>query len=724
MRRYLRVRIESASLGRRPRTWRAASTTAALAAATALAGLALCWPAAHAESLRAPTTTVPSTTTPAGSGGAAIPRFTAEIGVRGFADPEAPQLVTITVSAGAALDGRVEVRSPSGATSSRLVQVAGGTSKTFRLVSGSGMFGGRLEVSLYDGDRLVNTRPLDLQPGSGVEVVAVGQAMAERVGELPDSVELAGGLGRAVVTTLTADIWELGQAALATFDTIIAASADLATLPDAQRRSLISWLNDGGILVLDDTLDLSALPAPWRPGAAGYALAGRGMVRVGEGAAGAGRWASLIAPTGQRGRENPNQFIEPGFVERIGMDLTRNSGLRLPRLGSMLLPLVIYVVVVAAGVYLVVRAMRRMTLAWVAIPAVAVLASVGLLIGGSSWRGTGRQAATSFVDCSAGGCSAQSTLLTYSRAGGTERVNVPPGWQLDTALASFIGRAGPGTDLRQDAAAGGAVLSERLDAGQITTTTLTGGAPLPGTGLTVRAAISGDVVTGTVTNGTGLTITKAAVVGPGGSKSVGTLAPGASAEFEIRARPAPLGGVSIDQMWPSPNGQPAPQWGVWGLAAMGRTMIPTGTVRAIGWVEERVVELAPDARHTTLISALAAVTAPGGLVSPGAVRAVVVRSPQTSFANGLEDTVIRYWLPATTSATVPMEIDAQAGIGSLDLLTDGGWRPVAVQGGRFRVPPAAIRDGVVIARILNRDLNAIGGALNETPLLQSVAGNR
>ena len=626
-------------------------------------------------------------------------------GVDSWADPGDHVVVTVEIAATDLFDGRVDVAAPSGGTVTAPAEVAGGTTKTIRLVAPLSLDNPTVDVRIYEGDSLLERRSVALKVAESVELVGVLPALRTRVGELPPTVTLAGDMGKAVVATLPSEVLALGASALEAYDTIVGTTADLRSLPPAQQAALFGWVNLGGRLLLDDGADLSALPAEWRPGAAGYALAGRGEVRLLDGDATDGRWASFIHPSGSSQSELGDTF---GFSEVFASpseDLARRAGVRLPSLVPILVPLLVYWALVSVVLFIVLRASRRLTLAWVAIPLLAALTAGSVLIYGSQWRSAGRPAASTFVDGWPGGSTSISSVLVFSRDGGTITVGLPEQWQSDSEVTSYWGGfpslaatvqpRGDSTDLRV-----------RLDAGQVTTANLAGpGGPA---GLEVDATSDGSHVTGTVTNTSSVTLHQVAVFGPGGADEVGDLAPGASAEYSISASALPLGVAAATRVW---SGQSDPrrddsdiaELGIWSNAAVSRVLYPSAMVRAAGWTTERPAPASVGASSTTVVTSTAHVTPAGDDLPASCIRFATVRSPFQRFGNGLEDQIFRYLLPPSATSQ-PLVLDVPGEVDVLEIWNGSGWVELPRVARVANVPANAVRDGVVLVRIPNNGM--------------------
>jgi len=637
---------------------------------------------------------------------AGITTLTATAGVGdGWHDPGDHVVVTATVTTDDLLNGRIDVVSTSGAVVTRDIQVAGGTTKAFILVAPTGYDLAPIVVNLYRGNELVSKKSVKMQAAETVELVGVLPALVTRAGELPEQVTLATGGGKAVVRELSLEQLSLGSSALDAFDSVAATTADLRSLQPEQRAALLGWLNRGGRLLLDDAGDVSALPQEWRPGSDGYALAGRGEVRLINGKGSSNQWASVIEPSGSTSSETVFWF---GSNEQLGFtqqDLALRAGVKQPSLMPLLVPLLTYTVVVSLVLYFVLRAARRLTLAWVAIPVLAVVTALGVFVYGQQWRSVGKPAAATFIESYPGGGDAVSSVLTFSRDGGTSTIRLPAGWQSDSELAQYFGGF-TGVSPRLSPSATGSDVQVRLEPGQVTTANVVG--PTSEAGLVVTASVRDDEVVGTVTNRGKVTLYQVAVFGPGGVDGIGTLAPGASADFAIDADPFALGLTRADRVWknttdPRRTDDEIAELGIWSNAGLGRTMYPSALVRAAGWTTElrNGLDISGGATNTTVLTSLAPIGASSAPLAAAAVRSSTVRTPNTMFGNGLADTIYRYVLPPDAPIGQGIVFEVPSGLGAVDLWNGSAWVNQVTANGVVVVPPAFRVDGVIMARIVN-----------------------
>lgn len=628
-------------------------------------------------------------------------------GLRGWYDPGDHIVVAAEVSADEVFTGRVEVVAPSGAVVAKEIQVAGGTTKTLLLVAPTSFDNSPIDVRLTSGGQLVAKAAVAMKMAEEVELIGVLPALATRVGDLPEQVNLATDAGKAQLTELSLEQMALGAAALDVFDTVVATAADVRSLQPDQRASLLGWINRGGRLLLDDGdgASLDALPTEWRPGAAGWALAGRGEVRLVDGAASSGRWASIIEPSSATASEMSGFF---GSTEQLGsvqQDLARRAGVALPSMVPLLVPLIAYWAIVSVVLFVVLKSLRRMTLAWVAIPLIAVLTAGAVVWYGQQWRSEGKPAASVFVDGFPGGGDSTASLLTFSRDGGTVKVGLPAGWQSDSEVAWYTGGISdvapvvqPGSD--------GARMSVRLEPGQVTTANLIG--PTGDTGLGAEAWIAGDRVEGTVTNNSPVTLHEVAVFGPGGAQALGELAPGATAEFSLDADALPVGFSRADRVWqttsdPRAASDEIAEFGIWTNAGFSRVLYPSAMVRAAGWTTELPDGMDIGGGHTTttVVTNVAPIQPRGSTLDAATVRWSMVRTPFSQNGNGTADTIYRYVVPPGTQLGQRTVLELPVGLDKIELWNGSGWVSAKATKRIVTVPTVSLRSGVVMARIPN-----------------------
>jgi hypothetical protein len=633
----------------------------------------------------------------------------AVIGVRGYCEVGTPVVVTVNLAARQAFQGTLAVSNPdTGAgTVTTPAEIAGGAEKQFRLVTSCSDWG-RVVVQARAGDDVVAEESLQAKVSGNHELVGVMPALFDRAGDVPEEVPLDGDVGRAVLVELMPDDVALGPSALDVFDTIAASGGDLAALTADERGSLLTWVGEGGRLLLDDDTQTAGLPRDWRPGGAGYAWAGAGEVRLTDGAAAGGSWGSIIHPSPYRAAEFGAGNL--GFGMGPEQSIVDRSGLDQVSLNTWLIALAAYALVVGPIAYMVLRSMRRLTLAWVVIPLLAVATGGTVLAAGSGLRGGAHQATGSYVETSAGGATALTTALVLD---GDAKLDLPPGWTLsiDPYSGGFVG----GIQALTTVDTGGrAHLELGLEAGQSAITTLEGSATIGA--LTTTAEIRGKNIAGTVTNGTGMRLGDVVVFAGQRAVEVGALQPGATAAWKapLPRRVSPLD-ESAQRVWGGFNqfGESVPKAdgslaepGVWESGIRRHVMNPTGYARVAGWTEEWQPPggAGDGSSDVTVISSVTPINNGDGALRAAAVRATVVRSPFTEFGESAlgNDVVIRYLLPPDADPDAAYEITQlaeDAGDGSgIKIWTDDGWETVNPVDGRVDVPSGAVRSGIVLTR--------------------------
>ena len=641
-------------------------------------------------------------------------------GVNGEYEVGDQLLVRVSVTSDELIDGEIVVMMKNSATTvKRDVQIASGTTKVFYFTLPTSWDSPSLDVSLRDGDDEIAKKSASPRRTED-ELVGILPRLASRVGDLPLDVQLGQAIGGASVSAVPVEVVDLGPGALRAYDTIVAGGDDLSQLDDTQRDTILTWVSLGGILLLDDDAAIADIPEEWRPGSNGYSLADVGEIRLTNGAASGGRWDQIIQPTVIGG---PGVFGGSEMMTDPQMDLAQRAGLDLPTIAPLAIGIGVYALVLGPIVYLVLRRLRRLTLGWFVIPALAVLTAGGVtLVGGGALR-NGNPAAATFVQESPAGAYAVSNVLTFSSQGGTADVAIPAGWSLGQGSNMFWGdgRQTPITITRHtDGTSSATVALEATQANVRSYSGLTNS-----DGLVTTAVWDGDrKVNGTVTNNTDVALHDVAVFAGEDEALIGELAPGDTAEFTLNAirkirfqwesRGSAVWGDPFDggdmavfdnQERQVPNfdadDDSLVEFGVWGMASTDVDLFPTGMVRAVGWTEEIPSELidGDDASTATAISALAPVTNDDNGVGVATVRAQAVRGPFGFNGGMVNDQVFRYVIPPDADPEALFLIDhVNLNIHELAFWDGDEWIEANAQDEVVLVPAGAIRDGVVLVQ--------------------------
>jgi hypothetical protein len=549
----------------------------------------------------------------------------------------------------------------------RPVEVAGGAEKTFLLpVPTSPFDGGNLTVDLVPQDGEPMRRTVSLQATNDTDLVGVLPTLAATTGQMPGTTSLAVDAGTARLTVLDPETLALGADAIGSFDVIAGVARDLDQLGDAALTSLLDWVGHGGRLLLDDEADPASLPPEWRPGPAGYAFAGIGEVRRTDGAATRGAWSTILDP-GSGGQATHDPSIARAALEGQippSATLAKASGIDVPSIGLAVGIILGYIAIVGPLLYAVLRLRRRLTLAWVAVPAISLLTAGLVVVTGNRLRTGVRPLAAGVIETWPGGGRAMVNLLVASRDGGEAGADLPAGWTL--LRGEDFGSGQMVQELTDD----GSTALAGLDPGQATMLSVSGPTTLPADsqGLVVTAWSEQDgQAAGTVRNDLTLPLTDVAVFVGNSAVLVGDLAAGQEAPWTARGTDrfelAPL----FPQVWgdadfgfglgfgagaaaaPASGNVDLGTWGLW--ASQRRSALrQSGLARAVGWTTELAQPIDTD-RGDPLggrlaVTSVVSVAATGPRLTDATVRASLVRAPSVLSGPGdAERVVVRYVLP-------------------------------------------------------------------------------
>jgi hypothetical protein len=659
-----------------------------------------------------------------------------EPGYAGSYVPGQPVPVAVTVSADRLLRGSLEITVGSGPSSMPVampVEVPGGGQKRFVVVAGTAFEPAPpVAVRLRQADRVVASADGQLRANGDQELVGVLPGVL-RGRAVPGTAALAVDAGTARFIAIGPAELAGAPGSLGPLSTLAMDAQELGELPGDVRSGVLTWVQDGGRLLVDAERGrpVPGLPEEWQPGPAGRAAAGLGEVVATEGAMGAGRWANLVEPNGST--FSASSLSASG---QMASSLASEAGLRSPKVAWLAAFLVAYVVVVGPLLFLAVRRRGRPELAWVAVPLVAVLFSTGSYVAGRHLRHATRLVhGTVLVDGPAG-TTATSYLGVFSSGGQTARIGFPTGW---SALAD-AGQGSPSPGARGvTIGADGPEVRIALDAGQFATVGATGPAPQPG-GLAVSAStnVAGQV-TGTVRNTTGMKLERVVMLLGSDGVLVGTLAPGQQRDWTLTRGVNGFGPQPEFGLWGNPSdtgGDGSWDPSLW-LAAAGAQGFRTSGVVAAGWTRQFSPTITADGRtvrpggQTVVVGRAPVRLAPGGDLDL-AIRQDVVRDPfNDRFGAGGKSSVVRFVLP---DGMGPADLVLRGPFLPGDLWVDGAWqsgscgdggcggqqigpgaivacgpntacvgppttvpRPVAGASGVV-VPPGAVHNGVVYAR--------------------------
>lgn len=573
----------------------------------------------------------------------------------------------------------------------------------------------QIRATVRSGDRsAVAGARLVHEPGD--ELVGVLPQLADTVA-VPGAAPLRGTNAEAAVLALTPADLRRGAAGLALFGTLLAVPTDLAELEPLERGAVAAWVARGGHLVVeagDEPLD--DIAEVLRPPARGIGVLGGGTVRrardldlaTGE---------AVLDPTGaSRSRDTSSWFGPSGDVVQPTVDdpftvwgpmgpvvsgatprsLVDAAGLRQGGLDLMLWMATGYALVVGPVLFFVLGRTRKRTLGWVAVPALALAGTLGVVASGL-WKWSSAQPVqvstvlvTARPDGTVGDTGLVSATALAPRTGGAEVTARTPA----PAVAGSVGLGEYRVIPLED---GGDQLTGRasLDPGTAATVTVEYVAPLT-TSPSVRILRADDGrMVAEVTNHLDVALDAAHLVGPQlTSGEIGPVGPGDTITVALFG----AGGGEIEQPY---RGQPC-----------ARCVIRTPVA---GSVELLAGPAFREPGTVTLVANSAGVVAPleidGSPVTVGVTTWVV---PVTTYATGTTDadvvtpdpmdpdgiigagmavrapvpsrTTIRVDTPTTTTTAPPDSATPEdPSVAAPAAESDCGWRPPSELDGRTAV---------------------------------------
>ena len=606
-------------------------------------------------------------------------RLDVSAGYAGFHAPGRALPVQVTVTAERLVKGELAVLGSGKVAATLPVEVAGGSVKRFTMVVPGGVTSSArpVEVELRVGGRVLGRGRADVRSDDDTELVGLGPRLVEGR-PVPGPAPLAVDAGVARFAALDTGLLAQAPASLEPLSAVGLASGELAALAPSVRAGLLRWVGAGGQLLLDEPAGaggtIEGLPADWQPGPSGRTVAGVGEVRLTGDALSAGRLTGLIEPSSV-GQDFLNGF---GSAESVADSLAGDAGLRLPGLPWLLGFLGLYIAVVGPVTGFVLRRRRRPDLAWVVVPGLAVLFTVGAYVAGNQLRPGAGLAHGSVVETGPSGPVATSWVALTRRTAGTARVDLPAGWAVEgTATENLRCLGCPGFDLKTPSVGVGDEGPQArlpLASGEFGAFKASGPVALTGR-LEVTALSGGDgAAHGTVRNGLPFAVDRIVVFVGQARARVGRLNPGEQRQWSVgpgdrmidpsgseawltgfqgfsRFEPDDLVNLSL---WQSAQGD------------LGEDGDPSGTALAVGWTREWEPTIKVDgnerrARGRTAVVGRAPVTVTGRRVTDMAVDIDVVRGPGINPFRGKFGGPVNHGGASVVKLTLPAEAPAPAG---------------------------------------------------------------
>jgi hypothetical protein len=641
------------------------------------------------------------------SAGAAT-RLDVSAGYAGFHVPGRALPVAVTVNAERLVSGElaVVVAGRKEPVTTLPVEVAGGSVKRFLLVVPGGIVddSGTIDVQLRQGGQTLGQGRAEVRSADDAELVGLGAGLLADGRSAPGPASLAVDAGVARFAALEPSFLNQAPTALEGLSAVGLAAGELAALAPSARAGLLRWVAGGGHLLLDEPAGatVDGLPVEWRPAAAGRTVAGRGEVRLVGGALAAGRWNGLVEPT-DHGRFHPKMFSS----DSVANSLAGDAGLRLPRLGWLLGFVGLYILAVGPLTAVVLRRRRRPELAWVVVPALAVMFT-GFAFGtGNHLRPASGLAHATLLETDGPSPVATSWVGVSRRTAGTTTVELPGAWAVEPTQAvdgsglrlptTAPGRDGPSARLP-------------LAGGEFGVLKASGPVSLPGR-LEVTAASADDgAAAGTVRNGLPFAVDEVVVIiGSTRTRPLGRLESGQQLDWTIAGatdRNFDPSGSDTWQRFSGPRPDDTVNLALWQSSQpdIGLDQPSAGTAVAVGWTRQWRPTLTVGGRERsapgrTAVVGRAPVTITGGHVTDLAVRSEVVRGPfpgPFGFDGGStgEPTVVKFTLP--DGAAAPQGLMLHSGINTpgLEVWQDGAWQ--ALPSGAFSLKNVPGGPGVIV----------------------------
>jgi hypothetical protein len=487
---------------------------------------------------------VPAGAPAAGVGTGDVPleaRITAGLG--GFVVPGRPTPIRVTLQADQLAAGELSVGFGEGSAEVTQFEIAGGASEEHWALLDVPMSNPPAVVaSAQVGDRRVQLGNAAIQWDGGSHLLGVLPGL----GGVPPSDLVTRVASQPIrVVPLEPALLDLGPAALAALDSLALTPADVEGLSARHRDAILGWLALGGTVYVDAPPGpLAGWPDSLQPTST-VVRAGAGTVVASGGALAEGRWAEVVVPSPSRSIQEDGLVAQslPSLdptMELFGIDLGRD----LPGLASLLGILAAYTLLVGPLAYLGFR--RRVMGRWIAIPALAVLATGALFVVGG---GGGSDTTASVVDIieTGPGPAMATTRVVMSSGTGDRHVDAPAGW-----TARHDQTFGMVSNVQQRRRATGVEIDVPALPGGVGVVSAQGPLTFDGSLEVTATATSDGTVSGRVRNTTDVSLEAVAVfVGRGKATPVGDLEPGAEAPFEVAGTDQfQFGSDAFREAWP------------------------------------------------------------------------------------------------------------------------------------------------------------------------------
>ena len=357
-------------------------------------------------------------------------------------EPGQPTPLIVTIAADGAISGSLTATFEGFFAGSQAVEVPGGSTKeiVFIVTVPPWASSGSIAFVDDDGNESASGR-IALTANRNDELIAVMGELASR--NLPATAELDVEIGQARLYPLDPALLDAGPDVLSPFSQLVTTATDLRALGPIQLSAIESWVGgNGGTLVVDED---PGTPLPFdidiEPNADAFHL-GVGAVRFSSGQAGTGDYDGLFSPTPSR---SSDQFPwGSGFGGAPTTPaLARDAGVSVPPIGSLILLLLAYVAVAGPLLWVMLKRARRQPLLWVALPAIAVVATLSVYGVGRALRNSTSTAHATIIADFPNLRSVSTQVLVTSPNGGTEGIELREGWRPVSSFSEEMFFEGP-----------------------------------------------------------------------------------------------------------------------------------------------------------------------------------------------------------------------------------------------------------------------------------------
>ncbi len=480
---------------------------------------------------------------------------------------------------------------------------------------------------------------------------------------------------------------------LPALDSMVTTPAALRALAAEEQNVLLSWVWSGKqLLVADESGSIDAwLPDPVADGRSNE-LVGAGIVRY------VGRdWDEHVYP-GITVATQPGLQVQGAVGQNT--ELLNDGGFSVPSLRVMTIVLLLYLLIAGPLTFGILTSKNKQSLVWIVLPALAVLFTTGVFVGGKLLNSGRTDAYAAIVEVNPVGGSRTETLL-LSRSG-RQTIDVPETYTVvGTGSSSFRdfdfgpNGGGGGTPIVQRPSRTTTELEFRIDTGSGGTAIVSGLDATAADQLTIEdLSISNDMLSGSVRNASSETLEQTTVVVANRTEIIGSLPAGDSATFEVNLAGPPgrfgaeLRAWEVDprDRWNFDGREEAndalkngpvngTSWLEWRASKFGADG-PAGLVTVVGWSRE--LDALRDGTGRTALVARAELPETSEPVRPAQLRTFRVQAPnfggfdEIAFEAGAVD--VAHFVRHPGADTSELALQFPRGASELSLWIEDEWR--------------------------------------------------